>query len=150
LALVDDLSASIADAMRKHDAVRLSTLRMLKAALMNREIERGRALDDAESLQVVASLVKQRRDSIDQFTKGGRPELADREQSEIHVLETYLPAAADPAAVEQAVMDAIRETAATSPKDMGRVMKAAMARLTGQTVDGKTVSELARQKLAGL
>ena len=136
--------------MRKRDAVRLSTLRMLKAALMNREIERGHALDDAESLQVVASLVKQRKDSIDQFTKGGRPELADKEQSEIHVLETYLPAAADPAAVEQAVVDAIQETGATSPKDMGRVMKAAMARLAGQTVDGKTVSELARQKLAGL
>ena len=136
--------------MRKRDAVRLSTLRMLKAALMNREIERGHALDDAESLQVVASLVKQRKDSIDQFTKGGRPELADKEQSEIHVLETYLPAAADPAAVEQAVVDAIQETGATSPKDMGRVMKAAMARLTGQTVDGKAVSELARQKLAGL
>jgi hypothetical protein len=150
LALVDDLSASIADAMRKHDAVRLSTLRMLKAALTNREIERGHALDDAESLQVVASLVKQRRDSIDQFTKGGRPELADKEQSEIHVLETYLPAAADPAAVERAVVDAIQETAATSPKDMGRVMKAAMARLAGHTVDGKIVSELARQKLAGL
>ena len=136
--------------MRKHDAVRLSTLRMLKAALINREIERGHALDNAESLQVVASLVKQRKDSIDQFTKGGRPELADKEQSEIHVLETYLPAAADPAAVEQAVVDAIQETGATSPKDMGRVMKAAMARLTGQTVDGKAVSELARQKLAGL
>jgi uncharacterized protein YqeY len=150
LALVDDLSASIADAMRKRDAVRLSTLRMLKAALMNREIERGHALDDAESLQVVASLVKQRKDSIDQFTRGGRPELADKEQSEIHVLETYLPAAADPAAVEQAVVDAIQETGATSPKDLGRVMKAAMARLTGQTVDGKAVSELARQKLAGL
>jgi uncharacterized protein YqeY len=150
LALVDDLSASIADAMRKRDAVRLSTLRMLKAALMNREIERGHALDDAESLQVVASLVKQRKDSIDQFTRGGRPELADKEQSEIHVLETYLPAAADPAAVEQAVVDAIQETGATSPKDIGRVMKAAMARLTGQTVDGKAVSELARQKLAGL
>jgi uncharacterized protein len=149
LALVDELSASIADAMRKHDAVRLSTLRMLKAALMNREIERGHALDAAESLQVVASLVKQRKDSIEQFTKGGRPELADKEQSEIHVLETYLPAAADPAAVEQAVVDAIQETGATSPKDMGRVMKAAMARLAGVTVDGKTVNELVRRKLAG-
>jgi len=136
--------------MRKHDAVRLSTLRMLKAALMNREIERGHALDDGESLQVVALLVKQRKDSIDQFTKGGRPELADKEQSEIHVLETYLPAAADPAAVEQAVADAIQETGATSPKDMGRVMKAAMARLTGKTVDGKIVSDLVRQKLTGL
>ena len=135
--------------MRKHDAVRLSTLRMLKAALTNREIERGHALDEGESLQVVASLVKQRKDSIEQFTKGGRPELADKEQSEIRVLETYLPAAADPAAVEQAVVDAIQETGATSPKDMGRVMKAAMARLTGQTVDGKTVNELVRKKLTG-
>jgi uncharacterized protein len=149
LALVDDLSASIADALRKHDAVRLSTLRMLKAALMNREIERGHALDDGESLQVVASLVKQRRDSIEQFTRGGRPELADRELAEIRVLETYLPAAADPAAVEQAVADAIQEIGATSPKDIGRVMKAAMARLAGQTVDGKAVNELVRRKLAG-
>ena len=135
--------------MRKHDATRLSTLRMLKAALMNREIERGHALDEAESLQVVSSLVKQRRDSIDQFTKAGRQELADKEQSEIVVLETYLPAAADPAIVEQAVIDAIQETGATSPKDMGRVMKAAMARLAGQTVDGKTVNELVRRRLAG-
>jgi uncharacterized protein YqeY len=150
LALVDEVSASIADAMRKHDAVRLSTLRMLKAALMNREIERGHALDAAESLQVVGSLVKQRRDSIEQFTKGGRPELADKEQSEIRVLEAYLPAAADPAVVEQAVIDSVAETGATSPKDMGRVMKAVMARLAGQTVDGKTVNELVRKKLTGL
>ena len=135
--------------MRKHDPIRLSTLRMLKAALTNREIERGHALDEGESLQVVASLVKQRKDSIEQFTNGGRPELAAKEESEIHVLETYLPAAADPAAVEQAVVDAIQETGATSPKDMGRVMKAAMARLAGQTVDGKTVNELVRQKLTG-
>ena len=149
MALVDELSGSIADAMRKHDAIRLSTLRMLKAALTNREIERGHALDEAESLQVVASLVKQRKDSIEQFTSGGRPELAAREQSEIHVLETYLPAAADPAVLEQAVVDAIQETGATSPKDMGRVMKAAMARLAGQTVDGKTVNELVRRRLAG-
>lgn len=149
MALVDELSATIADAMRKREAIRLSTLRMLKAALTNREIERGHRLDDSESLQVVVSLVKQRKDSIEQFTKGGRQDLADREQSEIGVLEAYLPAAADPAAVEQAVDDAILETAATSPKDMGRVMKAAMAILAGQTVDGKTVSEIVRRKLAG-
>jgi uncharacterized protein YqeY len=147
LALVDEVSASIADAMRQRDTTRLSTLRMLKAALMNREIERGHALDEGESLQVVASLVKQRKDSIEQFTNGGRPELAEKEQSEILVLETYLPAAADPAAVEQAVVDAIRETGATSPKDMGRVMKAALARLSGKTVDGKAVNELVRKKL---
>jgi len=149
LALVDQVSASIADAMKKHDAVRLSTLRMLKAALMNREIERGHALDQGESLQVVASLVKQRKDSIEQFTQGGRPELAARELSEIHVLETYLPAAPEPAAVERAVIDAIQETGAASPKDMGRVMKAVMARLAGQTVDAKAVNELVRRKLAG-
>jgi uncharacterized protein YqeY len=149
LAFVEQVSASIADAMKKHDAVRLSTLRMLKAALMNREIERGHTLDEGESLQVVASLVKQRKDSIEQFTQGGRPELADKEQAEIHILETYLPAAAEPAAVEQAVVDAIQETGATSPKDMGRVMKAVMTRLAGQTIDGKAVNELVRRKLAG-
>jgi uncharacterized protein YqeY len=135
--------------MRKHEPVRLSALRMLKAALMNREIERGRALDDAESLQVVASLVKQRKDSIEQFTKGGRQDLADKEAAEIGVLEAYLPPAADPAVIDQAIADAITETGATSPKDMGRVMKAAMARLAGQSVDGKTVNERVRQKLAG-
>ena len=149
MALVEQVSASIADAMKKHEAVRLSTLRMLKAALMNREIERGHTLDDGESLQVVASLVKQRKDSIEQFTQGGRPELADKEQAEIHILETYLPAAAEPAAVEQAVADAIQETGATSPKDMGRVMKAVMTRLAGQAIDGKAVNELVRRKLAG-
>jgi uncharacterized protein YqeY len=135
--------------MKKHEAVRLSTLRMLKAALMNREIERGHTLDEAESLQVVASLVKQRKDSIEQFTQGGRLELAEKERSEIHILETYLPAAAEPAVIEQAVADAIQETGAASPKDMGRVMKAVLARLAGKTIDGKAVNELVKQKLAG-
>ena len=147
--LVNDITAAIADAMRQHDPLRLSTLRMLKAALMNKEIERGHTLDEAESLQVVNALVKQRRDSIDQFTKGGRQELADKESAEIAVLEAYLPAAADPAAIDEAVAGAIAETGATSPKDMGRVMKATMARLAGQTVDGKVVSELVRKKLSG-
>jgi uncharacterized protein YqeY len=149
LALFDDVTAAIADAMRSHDALRLSALRMLKAALMNREVERGRALDAAESAQVVASLVKQRRDSIEQFTKGGRADLADKESAEIRVLEGYLPPAADPAVVERAVSEAIAETGAASAKDMGRVMKAAMAKLAGQSVDGKVVSELVRQKLSG-
>jgi len=134
--------------MRQHDAVRLSTLRMLKAGLMNREVERGRTLDDAEALQVVASLVKQRKDSIEQFTKGGRQDLVDKESAEIAVLTEYLPPAADPAVVERAVAEAIQETGATSPKDMGKVMKAAMARLAGQSVDGKTVNELVRQRLS--
>jgi uncharacterized protein YqeY len=146
---LDEVTSAIAAAMRQHDPVRLSALRMLKAALTNREVERGRALDDSESQQVVASLVKQRRDSIDQFTKGGRQDLADKEAAEIRVLETYLPPAADPAVIDRAVAEAIAETGAASAKDMGRVMKAAMAKLAGQSVDGKTVNELVRTKLAG-
>ena len=149
MALIDEVSAAIADAMRRQAAPRLSALRMLKAALMNREVEKSRALDDAESRQVVSSLVKQRRDSIEQFQKAGRQDLVDKETAEIAVLEEYLPPAADPAVVERAVADAIAETGAASSKDMGRVMKAAMARLTGQTVDGRVVNELVRKKLAG-
>jgi len=147
MSLVDDVNVAIADAMRKHDPARLSALRMLKAALTNRNVEKGRALDEAEARQVVSSLVKQRKDSIEQFTKGGRKDLADKEAAEIVVLESYLPPAADPAAVEKAIAEAIAETGATSPKDMGRVMKAAMAKLAGQNVDGKAVNELVRQKL---
>lgn len=145
--LVDDVSAAIADAMRRQDAARLSALRMLKAALMNRAVEKGRDLDEGESRQVVTALVKQRRDSIEQFTKGGRQELAAKEAAEIVVLESYLPPAADPADVERAVAEAIAETGAASPKDVGRAMKAAMARLAGQNVDGKAVNELVRKKL---
>lgn len=147
--LVDDVSAAIADAMRKQDSARLSALRMLKAALMNREVEKARPLDDAESRQVVSSLVKQRRDSIEQFMKGGRQDLVDKETAEIAVLESYLPPAADPAVVERAIDAAITETAASTPKDLGRVMKAAMAKLAGQNVDGKAVNELARKRLGG-
>ncbi len=149
MSLINDVSTAIADAMRKQEAVRLGTLRMLKAALMNREVERGRTLDEAEERQVVTSLVKQRKDSIEQFTKGGREDLAKKEASEIAVLEGYLPPAVDPAAIEQIVTAAIAEVGATSAKDMGKVMKAAMARLAGQTVDGKVVNELVRAKLAG-
>ena len=149
MALIDEITASIADAMRQHDPVRLSALRMLKAALVNREVERGRALDVPESQQVVNALVKQRKDSIDQFGKGGRQDLVDKETAELRVLETYLPAAADPAVVERAVAEAIEETGASSAKDMGRVMKAAMAKLAGQSVDGKTVNDLVRARLAG-
>jgi uncharacterized protein YqeY len=149
MSLMNDVSSAIADAMRRQDAVRLGTLRMLKAALMNREVERGRALDADEERQVVASLVKQRKDSIDQFTKGGRDDLARKEAAEITVLEAYLPPAVDAAVLEQTVADAIAEVGATSPKDMGKVMKAAMARLSGQTVDGKVVNEIVRRKLAG-
>ena len=145
--LIDELQAAIADAMRSKLPARLSALRMLKAALMNREVEKGRALDDAESRQVVTSLVKQRKDSIEQFGKAGRQDLVDKETAEIAVLESYLPAAADPAIVDRAVTEAIAETGATSPKDMGRVMKAVMAKLAGQTVDGKAVNETVRRRL---
>jgi uncharacterized protein len=149
MALIDDVQVAMADAMRQHAVTRLSALRMLKAALMNREVEKRRALDDQEARSVVASLVKQRRDSIEQFMKGGRQDLVDKETAEIVVLESYLPAPADRAVLERAVSDAIAETAASSPKDMGRVMKAAMARLAGQTVDGKAVNELVLAKLKG-
>jgi uncharacterized protein YqeY len=149
MSIVDDVSAAITSAMRQQDAARLSALRMLKAALMNRSVEKGHDLDDTEARQVVTALVKQRRDSIEQFLNGGRQDLADKETAEIAVLETYLPPAADPALVEKAVAEAIAETGASSAKDMGKVMKAALAKLAGQTVDGKVVNELVRRKLAG-
>jgi uncharacterized protein len=147
MSLLNEITAAIADAMRKQDAARLGPLRMLKAAFMNKEVEKGRALDETEERQVVNSLVKQRRDSIEQFAKGGRQDLVDKETAEIVVLEAYLPPAVDPAALEKAVVEAIAETGATSAKDMGKVMKAAMAKLSGQTVDGKAVNELVRRKL---
>jgi uncharacterized protein YqeY len=146
--IVEDVSAAIMQAMREKAVGRLSALRMLKTALTNKSIEKGRALDDADARQVVVSLVKQRKDSIEQFTAGGRPELAAKEAAEIVILETYLPPAVDPTLVDRAVREAIAETGAASPKDMGRVMKAVMTRLAGQTVDGKAVNELVRQRLA--
>ncbi|MSO56640.1 MAG: GatB/YqeY domain-containing protein [Acidobacteria bacterium] len=147
MTLVEDVNRAITEAMKAREAQRLVALRMLKAALMNKEIERGRALDENESRQVVSSLVKQRRDSIEQFVKGGRQDLADKEAAEIVVLETYLPAAVGAAAFETAVDGAIASTGASSAKDMGKVMKAVMAELAGKTVDGKLVNELVKRKL---
>ncbi len=147
--LVETVSAAITDAMRQKDAARLSALRMLKAAFMNKSVEKGHDLDDAEALQVVSALVKQRKDSIEQFSKAGRTDLVEKEAAEVAILESYLPPAADPALVERAVTDAIAETGAASAKDMGKAMKAAMAKLAGQTVDGKVVNELVRKKLSG-
>lgn len=149
LTLIDRISAELTQAMRDKAVVRLGTLRMAKAALMNREIERGRALDDAESLQVVAALIKQRRDSIEQFRGGGRDDLADKEAAEIAVLEGYLPPPVDPAELERTVDDTILELGANSAKDMGRVMKAVLAKFVGRTADGKLVSELVKRKLSG-
>jgi uncharacterized protein YqeY len=147
MALIDDVTRDIAAAMRQKDQASLAPLRMLKAALMNKEVERGRALDDAEGLQVVGSLVKQRKDAVEQFRAGGRPDLADKEQREIVFLQRFLPAAANPAAISQAIEAAVAETGATSPKDMGKVMKAAMARLAGLTVDGRALSAAVKARL---
>ena len=147
MTLIEQISQDIANAMRSKATVRLGALRMAKAALMNREVERGRALDEAESKQVIASLIKQRRDSIEQFTNGGRTDLADKEAAEIVALETYLPPALDAAALEAVVAAAIAETGASSAKDLGKVMKAVMPKLAGQTVDGKLVNEIVRKKL---
>ena len=149
MSLVDDVTSAITAAMRQKDSARLSALRMLKAAFMNKSVEKGHELDDAEARQVVGTLVKQRRDSIEQFQKGGRQDLVDKETAEITVLESYLPPAADPAVVDAAVTAAIAETGAASPKDMGKVMKAAMAKLAGQSIDGRVVNELVRKKLSG-
>ena len=147
MALIEEINRAITESMKAKDAARLVPLRMLKAALMNREVERGHALDDSESRQVVSGLVKQRRDSIEQFLKGGRKDLADKETAEIVILEHYLPAAVDSAELERAVDAAVASTGATSQKDLGRVMKAVMAELAGKTVDGKAVNELVRRKL---
>ena len=147
--LLEQVTQDIAGAMKNKEQIRLAALRMLKAALMNREVEQGRALNEPESRAVVNSLVKQRRDSIEQFRTGGRQDLVDREQAEIAVLDAYLPPSADESAVEQAIDAAIAETGATGPKDMGKVMKAAMARLAGLTVDGRVVSDFVKKRLSG-
>jgi uncharacterized protein len=147
MTVVEDVNRAITEAMKAKAQQRLVALRMLKSALMNKEIERAHPLDDNEARQVVSSLVKQRRDSIEQFINGGRQDLADKEIAEIAVLESYLPAAVDPADLEKAIDSAIASTGASSPKDMGRVMKAVMQDLSGKTVDGKLVNELVRRKL---
>jgi uncharacterized protein YqeY len=142
--IVSDLTA----AMKAQDAQRTSTLRMVKAAMMNRKIEKGSELDDDEMQKLLRSLVKQRRDSIEQYEKAGRQELVDKEQAEITVIETYLPQAASIGEIEAAVAAAIAETGASSMKEMGKVMKAVQAALAGKNADGKTVSEIVKGKLA--
>jgi uncharacterized protein len=147
MSLEQSLTADIVTAMKAKDVTRLTALRMLKTALTNKSIEKGRALEGAEELQVVSMLVKQRRDSIDQFTKGGRVDLADKEQAEIAVLDAYLPASASDEEIAAAVAAAVSETGATSAREMGKVMKAVMAALAGKTVDGKKVSEAVKASL---
>ena len=143
--VISDLTAS----MKAQDAPRTSTLRMVKAAVMNREIEKGGEMDDEEMMKLLRSLVKQRRDSVEQYEKGGRQDLVNKEKSEIEVIEAYLPQAASREAIEQAIEAALVETGATSMKDMGKVMKAAQAALADKNADGRLVSKLVKAKLAG-
>ena len=146
---IERITNDIAQAMRAREQTRLAALRMAKAALMNSEVQRGRVLEDGEAQQVIASLIKQRRDSIEQFRKGGRDDLADKEAAEITILEAYVPPPLGAAEIDAAVDAAIAETGAASAKDLGRVMKAVMNRFAGRTVDGKVINEAVRKKLGG-
>ncbi|HEX7530162.1 MAG TPA: GatB/YqeY domain-containing protein [Pyrinomonadaceae bacterium] len=149
MSLKDQIIADMTAAMKAKDVARTSTLRMLKAAMVNREIEKGGELDDEELSKLLRSQLKQRRDSVDQYQKGGRQDLAEKETAEIAVIEGYLPQAAAAEEIEQAVAAAIAETGATSMKEMGAVMKAAMVLLAGKNPDGRAVSETVKKKLAG-
>jgi uncharacterized protein YqeY len=143
--IISDMTAS----MKAQDAPRTSTLRMVKAAMMNRQIEKGDELNDEDMTKLLNSLVKQRRDSVEQYEKGGRQDLADKEKAEIEVIEAYLPQAASREEIEAAVAAAIAETDASSMKDMGRVMKATQAALAGKNADGRMVSDAVKSKLSG-
>src|SRR5262245_57421919 len=148
MSLQEKIQSDITSAMRAKDSLRLNVLRMMKTAVKNKEIEKMKPLADPEVISVFNSLVKQRKDSVEQFRKGGREELAQKEESEIKIIEEYLPAAASHDKVRRAIEEAIRETGATSAKDMGKVMKATMARLEGKTTDGARVSQFVKEKLA--
>jgi uncharacterized protein YqeY len=145
----DQIVADLTAAMKAKDAARTSTLRMLKAAIVNRQIEKGGELDDEEITKLLRSQVKQRRDSVEQYQKASRQDLADKETAEIEVIEGYLPQAASQEEIDQSVAEAIAETGATSMKEMGAVMKAAMNRLAGKNADGRLVSEAVKKKLSG-
>jgi len=149
MTLKDKIISDMTAAMKAKDAARTSTLRMVKAAIMHREKEGAGELDDDDVLKLLRSQMKQRRDSVEQYQKAGRQDLADKEIAEIAVIEFYLPQAASESEIEQAVSAAITETGATSMKEMGAVMKAAMAKLAGKNADGRMVSETVKKKLAG-
>jgi len=146
---IDRIQNDLTAAMKGKDELRLSVLRMVKSALKNKEIEKMRPLDDMESLQVLQTLVKQRRDSVDQFTKGGRKDLADKERQEILIIDEYLPAAPSDDEIHRAIEAAITDEGADSLKQMGAVIKAARAKLEGKTIDGKILSDRVRARLAG-
>ena len=147
MGLKDRLVADMTQAMKDKNAKRLSTLRMVKAAIQNREIDKGGELTDDELIKALQSLVKQRRDSVEQYEKAGRQELVDKETAEIAVIETYLPKAVSREEIEQVVAAAIAETGASSIKDMGKVMKAVQAALAGKNADGRLVSEVVKARL---
>ncbi len=148
MTLQEKIQSHLAEAMRNRDQLRLSVLRMMKSAVKNKEIEKMKPLEEGEVIAVLNTLVKQRKDSIEQFRKGGREELAQKEEAEIKVIEEYLPAAASEGDMRRAIEEAIQETGAASMKDMGRVMKATMTRLAGKTADGSQVSQLVKEKLS--
>src|ERR671929_1122827 len=147
MSLKERITGDMTAAMKSKEAGRLSTLRMVKAAVQNREIEKGGELSDEELTKALQSLVKQRRDSVEQYERAGRAELAEKERAEIAVIEGYLPRAASREEIERAVAEAVAETGATSMKEMGAVMKAAQARLAGRSADGRTVSEVVKARL---
>jgi len=151
MSLSEQIQKDITAAMKARDEARLSTLRMVKTALKNREIEKMAPLDDKESQQVLSTLIKQRKESVEQFTKGGRQEMADKEAAEIKLIETYMPKAAGEAEIMAGVKAVIAELGSPTIKDMGTVMKNAMARFAaaGMRVDGKVVSEAVKHELAG-
>jgi hypothetical protein len=149
MAIVEQVEKDLVAAMKAKEQLKLSVLRMAKAALMNKKVELGKPLGDPETLAVLRTLIKQRRDSTEQFRKGKRDDLADKEEAEIKIIEHYLPAGASAEEIDAAVTSALQETGATSAKDMGKVMKAAMAKLAGKNPDGKQVSERVRARLGG-
>lgn len=148
MSLHDRLSDDLKTAMKAKDQLRMDVIRMIKAALLNKEIELKKNLDDAEMSKVMATMLKQRRESIEQYQKAKRDDLAAKEIKEIAIIEGYLPKAASTEDIAQAIDAAIKETGASSMKDMGNVMKAIMVKLAGQTVDGKQVSDLVKSRLS--
>jgi uncharacterized protein len=148
MSLAEKIQKDLVGAMRAKEELRLSVLRGIKAAIKHREVEKMRALDEAESIQILQTLVKQRKESIDQFTKGNRNDLAEKESKELAIIESYLPAGASDAEMDAAIAKAIAETGASSIKQMGAVVKAAKAALEGKTVDGKALSDRVRAKLS--
>ena len=149
MSLSQQVQKDMVDAMRNKQELRLSTLRMMKAALKNKEIDKRALLDEKEELQVFTTMIKQRKDSIEQFTKGNRPELAQKEAEEITIIEAYMPKAVGEEEIAAAVRATIAEMGSPTMKDMGAVMKNVMAKFAGARVDGKIVSEMVKKQLAG-